>query len=155
MTDDDRATELGSLLAGRSCAVAESCTGGLVSEALARIKGSSEWFRGGLVAYQRRIKYALLGVTPGPVVNARTASEMARGIARLLDATATLAITGAAGPEPQDGAPPGTVFVATFVDGTVHVREHHFDGDPRSVCEQAKTFALAHLATALEVTDSQ
>jgi nicotinamide-nucleotide amidase len=102
------------------------------------------------VTYQTQMKYKLLGVSPGPVVNAQTAEEMARGAARLLDADVTVSITGAAGPEPQDGISPGTVFIATYVDGTVAACEYHFDGEPEAICQQARDVALAQLTSALQ-----
>jgi nicotinamide-nucleotide amidase len=144
------ASSLRQLLERRRVAVAESCTGGLLAQALVSMPGSGEWFRGGLVAYDSDVKFDLLDVTPGPVVTARAATEMAEGVARLLDADVTLAITGAAGPDPQDGAQPGTVFVACFVGGRTRVGEHHFDGPPAQVCEQARDQALRDLARALE-----
>ena len=147
---DRREDVLAALLDGHACAVAESCTGGLISETLGRIEGSSEWFRGGLVAYQHQTKYDLLGVTPGPVVTATAAEEMAAGAAKLFGATATVSVTGAAGPEPLDGAKPGTVFIATCVGGAVSSQEYHFEGDPTDVCEQAKDAALTQLIDALE-----
>jgi nicotinamide-nucleotide amidase len=137
----------------RTVAVAESCTGGLVGQALAQIEGSGDWFRGGLVAYHRNIKYALLGVDRGPVVNERAARQMARGAAALFGATATIGLTGAAGPDPQDGAEPGTVVIATYVDGAIDCTTHHFVGDPGSVCEQARAQAIAALTAALRSAD--
>jgi len=130
-------------------AVAESCTGGLVSQALAAVEGSGEWFLGGIVAYDRHVKASLLGVDPGDVVNETAATEMAAGVAELMGATATIGLTGAAGPDPLDGAEPGTVVVATYVDGAVDVRTHHLEGDPTDVCTQARDLAVVALGTAL------
>ena len=128
----------------------ESCTGGLVAQSLVRIPGSGDWFRGAVVPYQKQMKYELLAVTPGPVVNARAAEEMARGAALLFDANVTVSVTGAAGPEPQDGMSPGTVFIATYVDGTVVTGEYHFEGEPEAVCHQACDASLAQLERALQ-----
>ncbi len=149
MTGHADDADLARAIGEHQVAVAESCTGGLVAQALARIEGSSEWFRGGLVAYQREVKYTLLGVEPGPAVNERTARQMARGAARLLGATATIGLTGAAGPDPQDGADPGTVVIATWVDGEVACTTHHFRGDPETVCAAARDAAIAALADAI------
>jgi nicotinamide-nucleotide amidase len=150
MTDDASDGVLASLLEGRACGIAESCTGGLVAQSLVRIQGSGDWFRGAVVTYQKQTKYKLLAVTPGPVVNARAAEEMARGAARLLDANVTVSVTGAAGPEAQDGMSPGTVFIATYVDGAVATCEYRFDGDPEAVCHQARDASLAQLQGALQ-----
>lgn len=138
------------LLGTRRVGCAESCTGGKVAQLLACIPGSSEWFRGGLVAYQSSLKVELLGITPGPVVNERAATEMSIGAARLLAADATVAVTGAAGPDPLDGAAPGTVVIATFVDGTTSAATYNFPGSRAVVCERASVTALHHLGYHLE-----
>jgi nicotinamide-nucleotide amidase len=141
------------VVAGHRVAVAESCTGGLVAQSLARIEGSGEWFRGGLVAYHRDVKYSLLDVDPGPVVNERTARRMARRAADLFGATATIGLTGAAGPDPQDGAEPGTVVIATWVDGRTECITHHFTGDPEAVCISGRDAAISALAAAMRGVD--
>lgn len=147
----DVAEDIGALARGSSrwVGVAESLTGGMVCSRLARAEGSSEWFRGGVVAYSRQVKYGLLGVPVGPVVSAEAARAMAAGAARVLEADVTVAVTGAGGPDPQDGNPPGTVWVAVCVAGSVAAALHCFDGSPGSVCEQATEEALAALAGAL------
>jgi len=66
--------------AGLNVAVAESLTGGMVASALAEAPGSSNWFRGGVVAYASDVKHELLTVPPGPVVNAQAAAAMADGV---------------------------------------------------------------------------
>ncbi|MBW0097814.1 nicotinamide-nucleotide amidohydrolase family protein, partial [Pseudonocardia sp. KRD-184] len=71
---------------GRTVAVAESLTGGMVSQALAVAQGSAQWFRGGLVAYSSDVKHEVLGVPEGPVVSAAAAVAMARGVRSLLRA---------------------------------------------------------------------
>jgi len=153
MADNDEGDEgvvaLERALDGRSLACAESLTGGMLSQRIARTEGSSDWFRGGLVAYQRETKFELLDVTPGPVVTEQAAREMATGAAKLFTADATVAVTGAAGPAPHDGAPPGTVVVGTAVDGVATACTLHFDGSPEEVCEQATEHAIRALHDAL------
>jgi nicotinamide-nucleotide amidase len=129
---------------GRTLAVAESLTGGLLANAFARAAGSSEWFRGGIVAYSSAVKYDLLNVPAGPVVSEAAAVAMARGAGRLLEADVAVAVTGVGGPDPQDGEPPGTVWAATWPDqlgGAVLLR---LSGSPESICEQvcAKTVRM-------------
>jgi nicotinamide-nucleotide amidase len=141
--------ELERVLDGRQVATAESCTGGLVAQALAASEGSSDWFRGGVVTYQRDAKFGVLDVTPGPVVTERAAREMAEGVARLFDADVAVSVTGAAGPAPHDGAEPGTVVIAVLVDGTVEARRFCFSGDPERVCAQARDEAVQMLIDAL------
>jgi nicotinamide-nucleotide amidase len=96
---------------GLTLAVAESLTGGLMSSRLVNVPGASQWFRGGLVSYASDVKFDLLGVPPGPVVSAEAAEQMARGAREFLKADVAISVTGVAGPDPQDGQAPGTVFV--------------------------------------------
>jgi nicotinamide-nucleotide amidase len=142
--------EWNELVGDRVVTTAESCTGGLVAIALASASGSSDWFRGGLVAYQSETKFRLLGVSPGPVVSERAAAEMAVGAAKLLEADVTVAVTGAAGPEPLDGAPPGTIVIATHLrGGATSVNTYCFEGSPEQVCMQGRDRALHDLRDAL------
>lgn len=122
--------------ADATIAVAESLTGGQLSSALAAAPDASDWFRGGLVAYASEVKFDVLGVTPGPVVTAQCAEEMATGIERLLTARVGVGVTGVGGPDPEEGRPAGTVFAAVSTQGRVVVREWHFDGEPEEVLEQ-------------------
>ena len=138
------------LVGARRVGCAESCTSGLVAQLLAGIPGSTNWFRGGLVAYQTSLKVELLGVTPGPVVNERAAMEMAVGATKLLSVDASVAVTGAAGPDSLDGVPPGTVVIATSVDGVAGVATYTFSGSADVVRQHAATTALRHLRHELE-----
>jgi nicotinamide-nucleotide amidase len=122
---------------GRSIAVAESLTGGLLSNRLARLPGAADWFRGGVVAYSRAVKEDLLGIGDAPVVSERAARAMARHAASLLGADVGVAVTGVGGPDPQDGLPAGTVWIALHrPDGDDLAEEHAFAGDPVDVVEQ-------------------
>ena len=105
---------------GETLAVAESLTGGLVAAELTSVPGASQAFRGSVTAYATPLKSEVLGVDAGLLaergaVDADVARQMARGVRRTLGADWGVATTGVAGPEPQDGRPVGTVFVA--VDG--------------------------------------
>ena len=110
--------------AGRTLAVAESLTGGLVAAALTDVPGSSVAFRGGVVAYATELKAELLGVDAamlaahGPVYPA-VAGAMAEGVRDRLGATVGAATTGVAGPGPQDGQPAGTVHIAVSMTGSL------------------------------------
>jgi nicotinamide-nucleotide amidase len=119
--------------AGRRVAVAESLTGGEISARLACVPGSGEWFRGGVVAYASEVKYTLLEVPEGPVVSGEAAAQMAATSARLLGADLVVAVTGVAGPEEQEGKPPGTVWIALEDRGHTELRQEHFDGPPDEV----------------------
>jgi nicotinamide-nucleotide amidase len=145
------ARALGDALAadGSTVAVAESLTGGMTVSALARTEGSGDWLQGGVVAYHRTVKHALLGVPPGPVVSEAAARAMATGVATLLGADLGLALTGAGGPEGQDGEPPGSVWLAVARHQRVTTRHHRYEGDPAQVCAASAldllALGLAHL----------
>ena len=98
-------------LEGLTLGLAESLTGGLASSRLVNVPGASGWFRGSVVSYASEVKFNILGVPEGPVVSEAAAIAMAEGARRVLGAEVGLSITGVAGPDPQDGQPPGTVFV--------------------------------------------
>ena len=133
---------------GRTIAVAESLTGGMVAQKLAAASGASEWFRGSLVAYSSEVKHEVLGVPDGPVVSADAARAMASGVRGLLGADVAVAVTGAGGPSPQDGQEPGTVYVA--VDDTDQaVQRLALSGEPPVICADAADAALKMLLEAL------
>ena len=132
----DLAAEVLALLSasGRTLAVAESLTGGLVAAALTDVPGSSVAFRGGVVSYATELKAELLGVDAamlaahGPVYPP-VAAAMARGVRARLGATVGAATTGVAGPGPQDGHPAGTVHVAVSLSGDTVVRTMALPGN--------------------------
>jgi nicotinamide-nucleotide amidase len=96
---------------GLTLGLAESLTGGLASSRLVNVPGASRWFRGSVVSYASEVKFTVLGVPEGPVVSEDAARAMAEGARKVLESDVGLSITGVAGPDPQDGRPPGTVFV--------------------------------------------
>ena len=106
-------------LARRSAtvAVAASLTGGPVGALLTAVPGASATFRGGVIAYATDVKADVLGVdrdllAAEGAVHPEVARQLAGGVRDLLRATYGLGLTGVAGPDPQDGRPPGTVYVA-------------------------------------------
>ncbi|MET8081422.1 CinA family protein [Streptomyces sp. NPDC005303] len=102
---------------GQTLAVAESLTGGLVAAEITATPGASQAFRGSVTAYATELKRELLGVDATLLdqrgaVDPQVAAQMAAGVRKALGADWGIATTGVAGPEPQDGKPVGTVFVA-------------------------------------------
>lgn len=102
---------------GATVAAAESLTGGMIGAALTAMPGSSATFRGGVVAYATDLKASELGVPEDLLaaegaVHPDVAAAMATGVAARLGADFGVAVTGVAGPEPQDGRPVGTVHIA-------------------------------------------
>jgi PncC family amidohydrolase len=148
-SDEDLEEVVGRLLraSGASIACAESLTGGSLAARLARVAGASDYLRGGAVCYDAERKHRILGVSretiEGPgVVSRECAVEMATGARRLFDADLGIALTGAAGPEPHDGAEPGTVWVALEGSDVGHARRIRAPGDRAMVVRWAEQAAL-------------
>lgn len=128
--------------AGRRVAIAESCTGGLVSAALTEIPGSSEMFEAGYVTYSNAAKIAELKVSEDVVdtfgaVSVATAWAMARGALSASDADVAVAITGIAGPGGgTPNKPVGTVVFARAERGAdpakIVADQKFFDENTRS-----------------------
>ena len=127
--DHVRVAELIALFArrGMTVAAAESLTAGLFTATLTEIPGSSAVLRGGIVCYATDLKQSLVGVDGdllahhGPV-HPDVAQQLADGARARCGATVGVGLTGVAGPGPQDGVPPGTVFVAVTSDGAARAR---------------------------------
>lgn len=130
--------------------VAESLTGGQLSAALASGDDAATWFRGSVVAYAPVVKFHVLGVQEGPVNSARCANQMVNGALDVLECDVAVAVTGVGGPGPDEGVPPGTVFIACGRrDASTAVSEHHMDGSPLEVLQRTVELALASVAEAL------
>jgi nicotinamide-nucleotide amidase len=140
---------------GETVAVAESLTGGLLAAALVEVPGASAVFRGGIVAYATDLKAALLGV-PGALlerhgaVHPEVAAAMASGVRTRLNATFGLATTGVAGPDPADGQPVGTVFIAASSAWGQTPRRLRLDGGRATIRAQTVVMSLKQLAGMLE-----
>ncbi|GLK17591.1 CinA family protein [Herbiconiux flava] len=123
--------------------VAESLTGGLLAAALVEVPGASAVLRGGVIAYDTRIKHSVLGVDAevlaahGPV-HPDVALQMAVGVRTALvvdgeEPWIGLSTTGVAGPDAQDGHPPGTAFIGLAIGNEVRFVELHAEGDRGTV----------------------
>jgi nicotinamide-nucleotide amidase len=100
---------------GLTVGTAESLTAGLVASKLAEVPGASAVLRGGVVAYATEIKHSVLGLSESildHVVSETVATQMAISATRVLGADVGLATTGVAGPDPLDGQPPGSFWLA-------------------------------------------
>ena len=102
---------------GLTIATAESLTGGMLASELVSVPGASTVVAGGIVAYATRLKSELLGVDASLLervgaIHPSVAEGMAAGVRERLTVDVGVATTGAAGPDPQDGQPPGTVWIA-------------------------------------------
>jgi PncC family amidohydrolase len=120
---------------------------------MTEIPGSSEVYRGGVVAYATEVKVAALDVPDAVVerhgvVSAECALAMARGVRRLTGATYGVSTTGVAGPERQEGKPVGTVFVGlSGSDGVEAVVALELPGDRAAIQDRTCDEAL-HAVTA-------
>lgn len=136
----------------RQLVTAESCTGGWIAKACTDRPGSSQWFRGGVVAYTDELKTVLLGVPPRTLadwgaVSEATVRAMATGALERLGGDVALAVSGIAGP---DGGTPdkpvGTVWFAWAARGgdatRVRARRHQLGGDRDQVRRQAVAIGL-------------
>ena len=130
---------------GWTLALAESLTGGLIGARLTAVAGAGDVFRGGLVSYAGDVKFDLLEVPEGPVVSEEAVVAMARGAAELLAADCAIAVTGVAGPDPLDGEDPGTVWMATLVNGEVQATRAKFPFDRERIRQLTAVSVLNNL----------
>lgn len=133
-------------------AVAESLTGGLLTAELVRIPGASAVVNGGMIAYNTELKKSLLHVDSSVLnvhgaVHPDVAVQMAVGVrgalaVRGVRAGVGVSTTGAAGPDPQDGQEPGTVFIGVSFGGGAWAVPLKLHGDRQSVREQTVARAI-------------
>ena len=154
------AKSLGAALsaAGKTLAVAESCTGGLLGGAITSVAGSSLYFSGGVLAYGNSAKISLLGVPPGLIaargaVSREVAVAMADGVLSIFRADLAIAVTGVAGPGGGSrGKPVGTVWVAVVAPGGVrYAHRFRFSGGREAVRRES---VRASLCAAIDVLRS-
>ncbi len=153
--DDTMEVACGRLLRtrGLSLATMESATGGLLASTITDAPGSSDYFRGGLVAYATEQKIAW-GVDPAVieehgVISAECAQEMARAAREQCRADLGIGVTGVAGPDPQEGKPIGTFHVALH-DGTdANVISYQFAQGREAAKRRAVTVAFQLLRRVL------
>lgn len=139
---------------GRTIAVAESCTGGLLAGRLTALAGSSAYVLGGLVVYANEAKVALAGVEPALIeragaVSVEVAEALARGVAGRLGADVGVGITGIAGPGGgTEDKPVGTVCFSVWSAGGALTRRMTLPGARTDVRDRSTTVAL-HLVRRL------
>ncbi|HEY9277745.1 MAG TPA: nicotinamide-nucleotide amidohydrolase family protein [Methylotenera sp.] len=150
----DAATQLGQSLktSGFMLVMAESCTGGMVAEAITSVAGSSAWFDRGFVSYSNAAKIDMLDVSSKTLekfgaVSEQTAAEMAIGALINSEAQIAGSITGIAGPDGGSPEKPvGTVcFAWTGKNLPVSTCTHWFEGNRESVRKQATIFMMVGL----------
>lgn len=149
-------SQLARLLQGRSLALAESCSGGLLAARITDLPGASAYFSGGVVAYSNEAKAEMLGVDPALIeahgaVSAEVAEAMSRGALERFGADVAVSITGIAGPDGgSEEKPVGYVcFDARLADGTSIARDPVIPGDREDIRERSALVAMHLLRTLL------
>lgn len=134
---------------GLTVSTAESCTGGMLSEAITSVSGASNVLEIGICAYSNRIKRDALGVSEETLstygaVSKETAMALAKGIKKLSKSTLGVGITGVAGPEKSEDKEVGTVYIALY-DGErywVRLLSENCFSDREEIREYATATAL-------------
>jgi nicotinamide-nucleotide amidase len=136
---------------GLTVAAAESCTGGLIAEAITSVPGSSGYFRGAIVSYADRAKVTLLEVPDAVIaahgaVSAQVARLMALAARDLFGATIAVSVTGIAGPAGGSPAKPvGLTYVGLADAAGCEVRRFTWAGDRSSNRDESAAAALGWL----------
>ncbi len=139
------------LESGKTIAVAESCTAGMLGMHITRVAGSSDYFKGGILCYSNEAKMELCGVAPELLqqhgaVSAEVAEALARGVRSALHSTIGLSITGIAGPgggTPEK--PVGLVYIGISDGKQTESRHRIMPGDRESIRERSTYLALSWL----------
>ncbi len=116
-----------------SVSVAESCTGGLIAHLITQVPGSSDYMRGGVVAYTAKAKNQVLGVPievieTHSVYSPEVAMAMAAGAASLFGSDIAISSTCVAGPGPDGPHPAGETFIGLWFDGRAEASGFRFRG---------------------------
>ncbi len=133
---------------GFTIATAESCTGGLMSDRITNIAGSSDYYLGGVVTYSNEAKTILLGVRNETLISVgavseETAIEMAQGVRKLFQTDIGVSITGIAGPSGDTPSKPiGLTYIGLDFSGNIDVQKYIFSTDRRFNKELAAQAAL-------------
>jgi nicotinamide-nucleotide amidase len=146
---------------GWTLATAESCTGGLISDRMTDVPGSSNYFEGGIVTYSIEAKAKHLRIPVDyikkyGVVSPQVARRMAQGVRGAFRTTMGLSITGVAGPAggtPE--TPVGTVFIAIAAEKRSSVRKGDLKGSRRKIKEAAAEMSLRFLYDHLKEYESE
>jgi len=123
-------------------ATAESCTGGMISTAITEIAGASEYFLGGVIAYDNRIKNKVLGVSKKILeqhgaVSSQTVIAMAKGVQKLMKTDCAIAVSGVAGPGGGTKEKPvGLVYIGIAARKKCWSCECHFKGTREKIREK-------------------
>ena len=142
--------KIGRLLRDRklTLSIAESCTGGLTSNLITNVNGSSNYFERGYVVYSNRSKIELLDVPEDTIkkygaVSSHTAIAMAEGVKRKSGTDIGLSVTGIAGPSGGTiKKPVGLVYIAVAGDKKIEYKEYRFRGKRHEIKLESANAAL-------------
>lgn len=141
---------------GWRLAVAESCTGGLISHKITSVSGSSDYFDSGLITYSNEAKMGLLHIQEETLksygaVSRQTAIAMAEGVRKLRNTEMGLGVTGIAGPTGGTATKPvGLVYIALSSPVRVECKEFRFAGERETIKFKASEAALEMIRGQLE-----
>ena len=147
------AQQLGEILCKKNAklTIAESCTGGAISEAITSVSGSSQWFEFGFVTYANSAKQQLLGVSEETLeqygaVSEQVVKQMAQGAIKQSEADYAIAVSGVAGPDGgTEEKPVGTVWVCWQTPSQIWTHKLVLSGDRQAVRTEAVKKSLQQL----------
>jgi len=150
--------EIADKLSGRNLklGVAESCTGGFLSNAITNLPGASNFFELSVVSYSGDVKKSVLGVSSSVLkkhgmVSEETAIAMTKGVMKLGHTDIGLSVTGVAGPERIEDKDVGLVFIAAAVRDRIESHGFKLSGDREEIKRQASLEALRFLKRVLDI----
>lgn len=132
---------------GMTLSAAESCTGGMISELITSVPGSSEYYLGSVTSYSVSVKEKILGVGAGlieekGVVSPEVAAAMAEGVRRATGSTYSVSTTGLAGPGGDESNPVGTVWIGVAGPNGTRTSMHISKNDRKRNIERFSSNAL-------------
>jgi len=153
-----KAKKLTELLTSKnmSIAIAESCTGGLLSSSLTSIPGASSYFNCGFITYSNESKINMLNVDSQTIelfgaVSEKVAYEMAMGAGQNSKSHLAISVTGIAGPSGGTPEKPvGMVCFGFYLDGNVTTTTQFFSGVRSEIVSESIAFALTELTSKIE-----
>lgn len=135
---------------GLTLSIAESCSGGLISDRITDVSGSSDYYEGGMITYSNESKMRYLGVPLSSIlrygaVSPQVAGKMAQGVRKAFGTTFGLSTTGIAGPTGGTKKKPvGLVFIGLAKERKVFVKKLNLKGNRREIKEKATEKALKY-----------
>jgi PncC family amidohydrolase len=136
--------------------IAESCTGGFISNALTNLPGASKFFELSVICYSKKTKVSVLGIS-GPLlkkygmISEETAVAMAKSVRKLGDTDISLSITGIAGPERIEDKKIGLIYMASATEDLVESKGMILRGSRERIKKQASFEALKFLNQVLRL----